>query len=132
MYTGWSWRLGIFCGCGVAPLDVIRQISFFKKYGCRAWCWSWAQMLTHIKGKAAADKSNRMGLKQNRPACCGPAVVDRLVRTRWLKLSLAAGLEHFAWTRWPVPASRWTLAAGSGFWPGLWFPKQNLHPRYRL
>ena len=72
MYTGWSWRLGIFCGCGVAPLDVIRQISFFKKYGCRAWCWSWAQMLTHIKGKAAVDKSNRMGLKQNRPACCGP------------------------------------------------------------
>jgi hypothetical protein len=30
MHAGWFWRLGIFCGCGVAPPDVIRQIRCFK------------------------------------------------------------------------------------------------------
>ena len=50
----------------------------------------------------------------------------------YLSPILAAGSVHFAWTRWLGQALQWTLVAGSGFWPDLWFPEQSLRPQYRL
>ena len=48
------------------------------------------------------------------------------------KLTLVAGSERSASTRWPVPASQLTLAVRFGFSLNLSFPEQSQHLQCRL